>query len=222
MLHLHHLENSRSFRIVWLLEELKVPYQLTSYERNKVGLAPDSLEKIHPMGKAPILVVDGKPLIESGFIIEYLLKHYDEEQRFKPSLEDEAAWENYTFWMHFAEATAMPPLVMRLVFSKVVERSPALIRPISKSIRKQVESSMISRNIDKVLALMEEHLQSNHWFAGEAFSGADIQMHFVVAAANARQSLDKVKYANIINWQKRCEARPAFASAVAKGGRLDF
>lgn len=222
MLHLHHLENSRSFRILWLLEELDVPYQLTIYERNKVGLAPERLERVHPMGKAPILIDNNKTLIESGFIIEYLLKHYDSAQALKPKDEDESAWEKYTFWMHFAEASAMPPLVMRLIFTKIVERSPTLIKPVAKGIRKQIEELMITPNIGKSLDLMEQHLRDNNWFGGEEFSAADIQMHFVVAAANARQSLDKVKYANIINWQKRCEIRPAFQSAVEKGGKLAF
>lgn len=222
MLHLHHLENSRSFRIVWLLEELDIPYQITCYKRTKAYLAPESLEHIHPMGKAPILMVDDRPLVESGFIIEYLLKHYDSGHALKPSEDNETAWENYTFWMHFAEATAMPPLVMRLVFNKVVERSPALIKPVSKGIRKQVEDGMISGNIDKVLNLMEHHLNHDRWFAGESFSAADIQMHFVAAAANSRVDLDAVKYVNILNWLKRCEARPAFGRAIEKGGKLNF
>ena len=222
MLHLHHLENSRSFRIVWLLEELGASYQLTCYQRDKSYLAPKILEQVHPMGKAPILVVDDRPLVESGFIIEYLLKHYDNEQKFKPKSDDETAWENYTFWMHFAEASAMPPLVMRLVFNKIVDKSPALVKPVSKGIRKQVEDTMIRGNIEKALRLMEQHLQNNHWFAGASFSAADIQMHFVAAAANSRVDLDTTKYVNILNWMKRCEARPAFNRAVERGGKLAF
>lgn len=222
MLHLHHLENSRSFRIVWLLEELNIPYQLTRYERTKAYLAPSQLKEIHPSGKAPILVVDDRPLVESGFIIEYVLKHYDTEHTLKPSEDNDAAWENYTFWMHFAEASAMPPLVMRLVFAKIVDKSPMLIKPVSKMIRKQVEDGMIRGNINMALALMEQHLQDNHWFAGESFSAADIQMHFVVAAANARPNLDSIQYVHLLNWLKRCETRPAFQQAVAKGGKLDF
>lgn len=185
------------------------------------------------MGKAPILVIEGnadgemtadvtaterKVLTESGFIIEYLLRHYDNDKRLKP-VSDETAWENYTFWLHFAEASAMPPLVMRLVFNKVVERSPALIRPISKRIQEQVERGMIAGNINKALELMENHLRHNQWFAGENFSAADIQMHFVVAAANGRPSLDNSKYNNLLNWLKRCESRAAFERALAKGGR---
>ncbi len=222
MLHLHHLENSRSFRILWLLEELNIDYRLTCYERNKSYLAPDSLKKIHPLGHAPILEVDNRALVESGFIIEYLLKHYDKEQLFKPVDDNEAAWEAYTFWMHFSEASIMPLLVMRLVFNKVVEKSPMLIRPISKGIQKQVENSMISSNLDKMLTMMEQQLQNNHWFAGETFSAADIQMYFVVVAAQSRAGLDNGNYANLINWLKRCQERAAFKRAEEKGGRIQF
>ncbi len=222
MLHLHHLENSRSFRIIWLLEELNVDYQLTCYERNKAYRAPESLKKIHPLGHTPILEVNERALVESGFIIEYLLKHYDKEQLFKPTDDNEEAWEAYTFWLHFAEASIMPLLVMRLVFTKVVEKSPMLIKPVSKSIRKQVENNMISDSLTTMLNMMEQHLQHNHWFAGEAFSAADIQMHLVVVATNAGNGLDKVKYANILNWLKRCEARDAFERAEAKGGSVQF
>ena len=222
MLHLHHLANSRSFRILWLLEELKADYQLTCYERNKAYRAPDSLKAVHPLGHAPILEVDGRPLIESGFIIEYLLKHYDKAHQFKPADDNEAAWEAYTFWLHFAEASVMPPLVMRLVFTKVVEQSPMLIKPVSKSIRTQVEKSMISKSLTAILDMMEQHLQDNHWFAGEDFSAADIQMHLAVVGANAGPGLDENKYTNILNWLKHCEERDAFKSAEEKGGRLKF
>lgn len=222
MLHLHHLENSRSFRIIWLLEELNVDYQLTCYERNKAYRAPESLKEIHPLGHTPILEVNERALVESGFIIEYLLKHYDKEQQFKPTDDNEEAWEAYTFWLHFAEASIMPLLVMRLVFTKVVEKSPMLIKPVSKSIRKQVENNMISDSLTTMLNMMEQQLQNNHWFAGEAFSAADIQMHLVVVATNAGNGLDKVKYANILNWLKRCEARDAFERAEVKGGSVQF
>lgn len=222
MLHLHHLENSRSFRILWLLEELAVDYQLTCYDRNKAYRAPDSLKEVHPLGHAPILEVDGRPLLESGFIIEYLIKHYDSEQKFKPADDNESAWENYTFWLHFAEASLMPPLVMRLVFTKVVEQSPMLIKPISKKIQGQVEKSMISSSLDPMLKMMEKHLEDKRWFAGSEFSAADIQMHLAVLGANAGEGLNRKKYANILNWLKRCEERPAFKQAVEKGGRVSF
>lgn len=222
MLHLHHLANSRSFRILWLLEELNADYKLTSYERNKAYRAPDSLKAVHPLGHAPMLEVDNRVLIESGFIIEYLLKHYDKEKQFKPADDNETAWEAYTFWLHFAEASVMPPLVMRLVFTKVVDQSPMLIKPVSKKIQSQVEKSMISSSLNTILAMMEEHLQDNHWFAGSDFSAADIQMHLAVVGANAGPGLDSVKYTNILNWLKRCEEREAFKRAEEKGGRVKF
>ena len=222
MLHLHHLANSRSFRIIWLLEELNTEYELTCYERNKAYRAPDSLKKVHPIGHAPMLEVNDRVLIESGFIIEYLIKHYDTEKQLKPSDDNEAAWEAYTFWLHFAEASLMPPLVMRLVFSKVVDQSPMLIKPVSKKIQSQVEKSMISSSLEKMLCMMEQHLQDNHWFAGSEFSAADIQMHLAVVGANAGPGLDKTKYANILIWLKRCEERDAFKRAEEKGGRLQF
>lgn len=222
MLHLHHLANSRSFRIIWLLEELNTDYELTCYERNKAYRAPDSLKKVHPIGHAPMLEVNDRVLIESGFIIEYLIKHYDTDKQFKPADDNEAAWEAYTFWLHFAEASLMPLLVMRLVFSKVVQQSPMLIKPVSKKIQSQVEKNMISRSLDSMLGMMEQHLQDNHWFAGSEFSAADIQMHLAVVGANAGSGLDSSKYTNILNWLKRCEEREAFKRAEEKGGRLKF
>ncbi|MGO3217988.1 glutathione S-transferase [Psychrobacter celer] len=222
MLHLHHLANSRSFRIIWLLEELNTDYELTCYERNRAYRAPDSLKKVHPIGHAPMLEVNDRVLIESGFIIEYLIKHYDTDKQFKPADDNEAAWEAYTFWLHFAEASLMPLLVMRLVFSKVVDQSPMLIKPVSKKIQSQVEKNMISRSLDSMLGMMEQHLQDNHWFAGSEFSAADIQMHLAVVGANAGSGLDSSKYTNILNWLKRCEEREAFKRAEEKGGRLKF
>ena len=222
MLHLHHLANSRSFRIIWLLEELNTDYELTCYERNKAYRAPDSLKKVHPIGHAPMLEVNDRVLIESGFIIEYLIKHYDTDKQFKPADDNEAAWEAYTFWLHFAEASLMPLLVMRLVFSKVVDQSPMLIKPVSKKIQSQVEKNMISRSLDSMLGMMEQHLQDNHWFAGSEFSAADIQMYLAVVGANAGSGLDSSKYTNILNWLKRCEEREAFKRAEEKGGRLKF
>lgn len=222
-LHLHHLENSRSFRILWLLEELGLTYELTTYERNANFLAPKALQNIHPMGKSPILTVNEKPLIESGYIIEYLLRHYDDKGL---APKDESSWQHHTFWLHFAEASAMPALLMRLVFDKIAQNSPLLIKPIAKGMQKQMESRMIASNIDKICELMNSHLDKHAWFAGDKFGAADIQMHFVGVALKAGGSLDT--YTNhrddgrILDWLHRCETRPAFEKAAAKGGRLDF
>lgn len=231
-LHLHHLEQSRSFRIVWLLEELGIDYQLTKYQRTKSFLAPETLEQVHPTGKSPILEVTGidaehpektVAFIESGHIIDYLMAKFDTEYKLHPKVDaDDAAWRDYDFWLHYAEASAMPALVMRLVFNKVVERSPTIIRPVAKGIRKQVEASMIRKNITKALDLVEKTLSDNQWFAGNEFSAADIQMGFFIEAANAGDGLDSVRYTNTLNWLKRCQAREGYKAAVQKGGKLEF
>lgn len=231
-LHLHHLEDSRSFRILWLLEELGLEYQLTSYKRTKQYLAPKSLQQVHPYGKSPILEVAGldpnKPeettcLIESGHIIEYLMAKYDTSYRLHPKVDaDSKAWRDYNFWLHYTEGSAMPPLVMRLVFSKVVERSPRVVRPIAKGIRNQVEAVMIIKSINETLNLVEEKLSNDKWFAGKEFSAADIQMGFFIEAVNAKKFLDPVRYINTLNWLKRCKGRQAYQNAVSKGGKLDF
>lgn len=231
-LHLHHLKNSRSFRILWILEELGVDYQLTSYERTNSYLAPKSLQQVHPSGKSPILEVSGldskdadkkTSLIESGFIIDYLMAKYDTEFKLHPKVDaDSQSWRDYDFWMHYAEASAMPALVMRLVFSKIVERSPKLIRPVAKGMRNQVEAIMISKDIAKSLDLVEAKLSKDQWFAGSEFTAADVQMGFFIEAANAGKSLDPVRYINTLNWLKRCKGRKAYQAAVAKGGELEF
>ncbi len=232
VLHLHHLENSRSFRILWLLEELGLDYQLTQYERTQAYLAPKILETIHPSGKAPILEVAGinpkepdekKALIESGHIIDYLLAKYDTEFKLHPQTDaDNPAWRDFDFWMHYSEASAMPPLVMRLVFSKIVERSPTLIKPVVKSMRKQVEASIVIKGINNSLEMVETQLSEHQFFSGSEFSAADIQMAFVIEAAKSRNGMDNIQYNNTFNWLRRCQSRPAYKAAVEKGGALDF
>lgn len=223
MLHLHHLQNSRSFRIVWLLEELGLDYQLTTHERNASFLAPKSLTEKSPMGKAPILEVDGKPMMESAHIMDYLMAKYDTEYRLHPKTNaDDPTWLNYDFWLHFAESSAMPPLLIRMIFNKIVERSPFFVKPITKGIQTQIETSYLNQTIASSFHLMESHLQDNQWFAGKDFSAVDIQMHFVVAAAHARSPFNPSQYANLLNWLHRLESRPAFEQAVKRGGRLQF
>lgn len=220
MLTLHHLNHSRSFRILWLLCELNAqygtPFQVITHNRNKMHLAPKEMQAIHPMGKAPILVDEnrGKTLVESGFIIEYLLKHYDVNQKFTPS---DSHWEDYAFWLHFSESSMMPPLVMRLVMGKVATKSPFLVRPIAKAIADKVENLMIKGNIEQSFGLLNSHLQDKEWVAGD-FGGADIQVYFAVKALQSRGGIGK--WQNLQNWLNRCESRTAYQQAVAQGGQL--
>lgn len=228
-LHLHHLKQSRSFRIIWLLEELGQEYQLTSYER-KNGLAPKRLKEIHPLGKAPILQEKGqdgeKTLVESAVIIEYLIDHYDNEKtlahseliastvmgkKLRPDY-GTPEFEQYRYWLHFAESSLMPLLVMKLMLETMVKKSPLPIKPISKLLKKGIDTSYLNDSLQGELAWIDKHLAKNDWFAGDSFSGADIQMAFGLDSLNKQEPLDK-NYTNIANWLKKCHARPAFQKA---------
>lgn len=223
MITLHHLQQSRSFRIVWLLEELRtaygLDYQLMTHARDATTfLAPSALKTIHPMGKAPILLdnrlPDGESLAESALIIEYLLKTYDSEQRFYPTAGKQ--WRDYVFWLHFAEGSLMPPLAMTLILTKAIQKSPFFIKPIAAKLKDSIERMILRGNITSALTLLESSLADQEWLAGE-FSGADIQLHFAVAAAGQR-AVDLADFPNIRAWLNRCEQRAAFRAAVARAG----
>lgn len=220
MLTLHHLNNSRSFRILWLLEELQAiygtPYQLICHERTHNHLAPKEMADIHPMGKAPILVdsTRGRTLMESGFIIEYLLRYYDKEGKLSPT---DDTWEDFAFWLYFSESTMMPPLVMRLIMDKVATKSPIFVRPIAKAIASKVEMLVICDTIAQSFGLLNEHLANRLWIAGD-FTGADIQAYFAVKALQSRGGLDG--YCHLKDWLMRCEQRPSHIAAQEKGGQL--
>ena len=211
---LHHLRHSRSLRILWLLEELHAvygtPYELVIHERTRSGLAPDSLKATHPMGKAPILIADGRPLIESGFIIEYLLRTYDKDDHFGAG----DAWEDYHFWLHFSESSMMPPLVVSLVLNKGATSAPFFARPILNAFKKRMQSLWLEPTLDAAASLLNDSLADRHYLTGH-FSGADMQTYFAAKALSARHGLDD--YPNIQNYLKRLEARPAFIRARQLG-----
>lgn len=220
MLVLHHLTNSRSFRILWLLNELQIIYgvafELVKHERTESYLAPDVLKTIHPMGKAPILVdtIRGRTLIESGFIIEYLLRYYDTDGVLSA---DDDEWGDFAFWLHFSESSMMPPLVMRLVMSKVATKSPRLVRPVARAIAAKVESLVIADNIIQSFGLLNEHLINKMWITSK-FTAVDIQAYFAVKALENRSGLDG--FEQLQAWLTRCEARVGYQQAVAQGGAL--
>jgi glutathione S-transferase len=214
---LHHLENSRSQRVLWLLEELGLPYEVKRYQRDKsTMLAPAALKKVHPLGKSPV-ITDGRVTVaESGAIIEYLLdEHGDGRLRPAPGSADRR---RFTYWLHFAEGSAMPPLLMKLVFDKVRSAPmPFFIRPVARAIADKVMSSFVSPNIEQQLAFMEAELKTRPWFAGDAFSAADIQMSFPLEAAAARAGLD-AGYPKLTAFLSRIHARPAYQRALEVGG----
>ncbi|MBL8378102.1 MAG: glutathione S-transferase [Burkholderiales bacterium] len=217
MITVHHLENSRSQRILWLLEELGLKYKVKRYERDKkTSLAPPELKAVHPLGKSPVLTDGRVTVAESGAIIEYVLEaHGDGRLRPKPGTE---AARRFTYWLHFAEGSAMPPLLMALVFGRVRSAPmPFFVKPIARGIADRVMSSFVVPNIESQLAFMDAELAKSPWFAGDEFSAADIQMSFPLEAAATRGGLDQ-RYPKLADFLQRIHARPAYARALETGG----
>ena len=215
MLTVHHLNQSRSQRVLWALEELEQPYQIIRYQREKTMLAPDSLKKIHPLGKSPVVEDEGLVIAESGAILEYLQETYDPEQRLKPH--DVAMRQQYRFWLHYAEGSLMPLLLMKLVFSSLGKPPvPFGFRTIGKALGGGIEKAWLNKQIATHARFIESELAQRPWFAGEELSMADVQMSFPIFALLARGGIDDLPHTKA--WQKRVEARPAWERAVQQGG----
>jgi len=218
MLTVHHLNNSRSQRVLWLLEELALPYDIVHYQRDATTmLAPPSLRAVHPLGKSPVVTTDdGLTLAESGAIVETVIERYG-QGRFSPAAGTPEAL-RYRYWLHYAEGSAMPPLLLKLVFDKIESsKMPFFAKPIAKAISAKAKSSFILPNIKTHLDFMESELGKSEWFAGDAFSGADIQMSFPIEAAAARGGLDASR-PKLMAFLQRIHARSAYQSALARGG----
>ena len=217
MITLHHLENSRSQRVLWLLEELGVPYEVRRYERDrKTMLAPPELARVHPLGKSPVITDGDVTVAESGAIVEYLLDSRG-QGRLRPAA-GTPEQRRYTYWLHFAEGSAMPPLLMKLVFDKVrTAPVPFFVKPVVRAIADKVTRSFIAPNIERQLDFMETELATRPWFAGDEFSAADIQMSFPLEAAAARAGLGPSR-PRLMDWLARIHARPAYQRALAAGG----
>lgn len=216
MIVVHHLENSRSQRVLWLLEELGLPYEVRRYTRDaKTMLAPPELRAIHPLGKSPVISDDGATVAESGAIIEYLLRRYG-NGRLAPA-PDSADHLRYTYWLHYAEGSVMPLMVMKLVFGRLGKPPmPLLIRPIAGVIAAGVQKRWLDPQIALHLDYVEAELERSAYFAGDSFSAADIQMSFPMEAAAARVKLDR--YPRSAAFLQTIHARPAYRHALAKGG----
>lgn len=218
MLTVHHLNNSRSQRILWLLEELGLPYDIVRYQRDaKTMLAPPELRKVHPLGKSPVVTTDdGLTLAESGAIIETVVERYG-QGRLAPAAGSPEAL-RYRYWLHYAEGSAMPPLLLKLVFDKIENTPmPFFVKPIAKAISGKAKSGFITPQITTHLDFMEAELGKSLWFAGDAFTGADIQMSFPVEAAQARGGLNASR-PKLMAYLERIHARPAYQRALERGG----
>jgi len=217
MITVHHLENSRSQRVLWLLEELGLPYEVRRYARDPVTmLAPPDLKRVHPLGKSPVITDGAITVAETGAIVEYLVDGAG-GGRLKPP-PGTAEHRRYVYWLHFAEGSAMPPLLMKLVFDQIRKaRVPFLIKPVVRGVADKVMSSFVQPNIDGQLRFMDDELAKRRWFAGAAFSAADVMMSFPLEAAAARAGLDD-RYPRLMDWLQRIHARPAYHRALQAGG----
>ncbi len=221
MITVHHLNNSRSQRVLWLLEELGLPYQIEKYERDaKTMLAPPALLKVHPLGKSPVITDGETTVAESGAIVEYLIERYG-NGRLAPAIgsPERLRWR---YWLHFAEGTAMSPLLMKLVFERIkVAPMPFFIKPVARGIADKVLGLMVEPNLKRQLDFMEAELGKSEWFAGNEFSAADIQMSFPIEASAQRAGLDASR-PKLMAFLKRIHARPAYKKALERGGPYSF
>lgn len=215
MLHIHHLENSRSQRVIWLLEELDLEYKIINHKRKPgTRTAPESLRAIHPLAKAPVLCDNEVVLAETGAIFAYLLERYG-NGRFMPGKET-AARVQYIYWIHFAEGSFMPYLAMKLVFARIVEQVPFFVRPLIQFIFQSVWAKYLNPNIRLEIDAIEEHLSSHEWFAGCEFSAADIMMGFMLEAIAGRMA-HGAHHPNIMRFLNAMHTRAAYQQAAKKG-----
>ena len=217
MITVHHLNNSRSQRILWLLEELGLEYDIKRYQRDaKTMLAPPELRQVHPLGKSPVITDGGLTIAESGAIIEYLVERYGNGRLIPAAGTPERL--RYTYWLHFAEGSLQPMLLMKLIFGRIEKGPmPFFARPIAKAISTKVNEGFISPNLERNFDYLEGELGRSTWFAGEAFSAADVQMSFPLEAAVSRGGLD-AKRPKLMAFLERIHARPAYKKAIERGG----
>lgn len=215
MITVHHLNNSRSQRVLWLLEELGVDYEIKHYRRDaKTMLAPPELRAIHPLGKSPVITDGDHTIAETGAIVEYLIERYGEGRFVPPAGSDDRL--KWTYWLHYAEGSAMPPLLMKLVFTALPARAPALVKPIAKSISNAALARMVEPQLKAHSEYWDKALAATGWFAGAEFSAADIMMSFPLEAAVQRAGAGSKP--NVKAFLERIHARPAYRKALERGG----
>ena len=220
MLTIHHLNNSRSQRVLWLLEELGLPYEVLRYERDAVTMrAPATLRAIHPLGKSPVLTDGDVTVAETGAIVEYVLDTHA-AGRLRPE-RGTAAGREFTYWLHFAEGSAMTPLLFKLVFGRILETPmPFFVKPIARGIVGNVMANFIEPGLKLHLDFMEQSLAERPGFCGADFSGADIMLSFPLEAAALRGGLGDRP--NLRSFVERVQARPAYLRALERGGPYAF
>ena len=221
MITVHHLNNSRSQRVLWLLEELGVPYEIKHYQRDpETMLAPPGLKKVHPLGKSPVVTDGDLVLAESGAILETLVERHGNGRFAPPAGSPERL--RYRYWLHYAEGSAMPPLLLKLVFDKIeASKMPFFAKPVAKAISAKTKAAFIAPQIKLHLDYMEAELAKSTWFAGDEITAADVQMSFPIEAARARGGLDASR-PKLMAFLERIHARPAYQRALERGGPYDY
>jgi glutathione S-transferase len=221
MIIVHHLNNSRSQRVLWLLEELGLEYDIKRYERDpETMLAPPSLRQVHPLGKSPVITDGELTLAESGAIIEYLVDRYGGGRLVPATGTPERL--RYIYWLHYAEGSAMPPLLLKLVFDRIPRGPmPFFVKPIARGIVGKVMSGFIEPRLKLHLDYMEAELGKSVWFAGNEFTAADIQMSYPLEAATARGGLNATR-PRLMAFLERIHVRPAYLRALERGGKYEI
>ena len=216
MVIVHHLENSRSQRVLWLLEELSAPYDIKRYDRvPDTGMGPPDLYALHPLGKSPIIEIDGVMIAETGAIFEYLLELFDGDNVLHPRSGSDLH-RNHIYWLHYAEGSAMMPLLMKLVFSAIPDRAPSVFKSVFGHLLRPVHKKFIDPRIAEHVAYWDQHLAATGWFGGEEMSAIDIMMSFPLEAASQR--IDLSDYSNVRSFLTRIHQRPGYQTALDRGG----
>tara|TARA_B110001454_G_scaffold16145_1_gene14505 strand:- start:87 stop:755 length:669 start_codon:yes stop_codon:yes gene_type:complete len=220
MITVHHLDHSRSNRVLWLLEELELPYEIRLYKRNeRTMLAPKELKEVHPLGKSPVLEDGTVKIAESGAIITYLLETYG-NGRLQPK-SNSTDWRNFQYFLHYAEGSLMPVLLLGLVFNRISKPPvPFFLRPFARMIEIGINQKLIGPQYKSNFEFLDKELSSRPWFAGNDFTAADIQMSYPLEAAASR-GLTKSKV-HIAKWIQSIQARPAYQRAILRGGPVAF
>ena len=215
MIKVHHLNNSRAQRVLWLLEELELPYELVKYERDpRTMLAPESLQAIHPLGKSPVITDGDNTLAESGAILEYLVETYG-KGRMAPAA-GTPAYRDYKYFLHYSEGSLMPYLLLRLIFQKIKSaKLPFFVKPIVNKISSKVSADFIDPNLTRHFAFIDQHLAKHAYFAGDELTAADIQMSYPLEAAAERGNEHVTQ--RMRDWIAKTQARPAYQRALERG-----
>ena len=220
MIIVHHLNDSRSQRVLWLLEELGLPYEVRRHQRDaKTRLAPPELRAVHPLGKAPVIEDGDVRVAETGAIVEYLLETHGAGRLRPPAGTEDGR--RFTYWLHYAEGSAMPPLLLKLVFGLLPSRSPALLKPLVRGIAAKAQTGFVDPQLKAHVAFWEAELGRSAWFAGDAFSAADIMMSFPVEAG-ADRAFDRSAHPRLDAFLRAIHARPAYRRALERGGPYTY